>query len=1176
MTIIFIWLIFNVVEAICGNGEFNPETEECDGADHCTSDCLCEENYVSVPDENKCIPMCSIKGCDGECASPNECTSCHQEGYDEDCYVCKDGYFSNGYLNCKPLAGNTIFSCASKVASAVIDIKEDFTEHVEVIDTNEWYLTSSICSPVSLINAPYIYGKWFKLNMNFSGYISIETVFHYTRYNITYIKLNQVNVGIETVLTLQTTCPGENSFVSECFYSNDNVDDYILSSRIIAPATSTYYLLVHSQEDSLQATFNLYIRRIHHPCSYVNQEISWNSISRDGYHYIINSNYGVFSDTACSKPSLSGMWFHLYGADRSLIMSTCNTIGDYNTAIHVVSAPIKHDENLSCSYKEDTTKCEAYSYQGCTDFVEDKKVVNSKATLLLSLSSKKDYFIFVSYQTSSFAMINFSVSIACPFGCNGHGRCTENGCLCDEGYVNSGDTCSTCGNGKLDDEEQCDLSVSGSEDKNCDREMCMCHYLNIPMTINGTTKCAPITCYNGVIDIYEECDGGEGCSFCRCMDNYVGHYIPELGCLSKNCGNHRLDEGEECDGGTGCYECKCENGWYNVDKLYCSKMPKWSIYPLAFIPGVVLYLLVWVILFIIFLRKHIRLTKMIEIEQSNLEHIIPFLEKSIIKFDKTHSRFIDITVENPFFSFLSPNIEFGKEVPLDIPEKTTISLTNKRKETLKFTFHACETLRYDIMFKPVTGTVKSGQTVLITAIIIIKCTTVLTEKVPVTLSFPRLKDEVALKYQTEQVSQNSSSDEGHRKSKLGIKKFHVYLNLNVESELSTRIDYNSLNILFPPIGRGTFGNVYKATWRNTDVAVKVMKTDSVYFDELKKNFTKELEIMEQTQYAYIVQFIGSAETENSLCLIMEYFPLGSIRKFYTEHEINDLLKIRMCDNIAQAMDYLHNKQIIHHDLKPDNVLVASSNPNEVVVCKVSDFGTSQAYINTNSHIEKNIGTPMYMAPEVHKTGIASFKSDVFSYAICILEIWICESVYPEDEFHESSDILNFVCSGNRPKIPDNCFYKSIIEECWKVNPDERPNFKQIYHKIQHVLKYYNRLKTKNNPQQVNHITSNFSHDIISFTPSNNKVNRNLSLNERSVLITSQQNENKITDNPINLTSTKESSSSNSSLLNGIGDIQLSFINKEKSSDFSSGPMEDEINSTDSQISESQQSNAFHS
>ncbi|ENY63810.1 protein kinase, putative [Entamoeba histolytica HM-1:IMSS-A] len=137
-----------------------------------------------------------------------------------------------------------------------------------------------------------------------------------------------------------------------------------------------------------------------------------------------------------------------------------------------------------------------------------------------------------------------------------------------------------------------------------------------------------------------------------------------------------------------------------------------------------------------------------------------------------------------------------------------------------------------------------------------------------------------------------------------------------------------------------------------------MKTDLVDIKDLLPNFMQEAGMMERIRCQYVVNYIGSVVTPDTLCLVTEFCPLGSLRKFMKTNTMNDLLKIRFCQDISRGMEYLHQNDIVHRDLKTDNVLVVSNNPFDPVTAKVTDFGTSRSFIESSQKLGiQHIGTP---------------------------------------------------------------------------------------------------------------------------------------------------------------------------------------------------------------------------
>ncbi|ELP83499.1 protein tyrosine kinase, partial [Entamoeba invadens IP1] len=405
-----------------------------------------------------------------------------------------------------------------------------------------------------------------------------------------------------------------------------------------------------------------------------------------------------------------------------------------------------------------------------------------------------------------------------------------------------------------------------------------------------------------------------------------------------------------------------------------------------------------------------RKTKKLERQQNNLSYVICFLEKTIIKFDKAHAT----------------------------------SLTLQRK-----TYN----LRFLLLFKPTTGVLRSNESTYITAIIVPKCSTVFHENIPVTFSFHNLHLEAIQKTMTD----NSSTSSEISSKKHKTKRFYTYLNLNGETVFSTKIDFETLTIEKEIFIHQRYGDIYKALWKRMDVVVLTVKTDNLDLKIVEDRFSKELEVMQQTTSRFIVQLLGTSMSEKSFCLVMDYYSLGVLSVFRESHKVSDLMKIRLVEDISIAMEFLHEKQIIHYDFNPRNVVVVTTDPNENVVCKVFDSGISRVLYSLGVSENTKIGTPRYSAPETFK-GIPTFMSDVYSFGVTVFEICVWGDAFPINAFPNEEDISSYVLSGKRPEIQENCIFKDLIQNCWNQNPDLRLSFKQITPIVQHISKNYDKQK----------------------------------------------------------------------------------------------------------------------
>ncbi|ELP92273.1 serine-threonine protein kinase, putative [Entamoeba invadens IP1] len=1125
----------------CGDGVWDGYYEQCDGTAGCTSSCLCDTGYTA-DGKGGCTMSCIYgSACLTGCLKPDTCEMCNETlGYAEDCQGCQSKYMWYGEGNCQLMPDlNDVLSCGKffeKLNELTNDtIKNSFSVEIggetttlgadgllvvpKLPDEIRTKLQICRCSRLVEPTKPYTYGAWIKLTSKKNQYVSIELDNKYSREELILASTQQKKVGNSAGMIVQEECP-ETTDIGQsvyCVYRNGGYSKYVQSPRIITSMeeNAVQYIFVHAKYAAAPLDeFKIYINTVVHACSSSYSDVEWNEMTSSYFSTTLNLQYSILSTSVCSIDLVKGFWFKITGADETLEFSTCNSTSEYDVNLDLIRVKMT-EYNLSdistdfsqidCN-NENKAECMRTRTDGCRDG-------SRLARMVATLDHDYVYFLFVGINEEYSASVQLDIKTTCPQSCGENGICSaySGKWECKDGFVLRDNVCTQCGNGVLDSNEDCDLSVPGYIDPKCD-STCNCKFGHEPKEIGGVKKCAVPTCDNKQMDAYEQCDGGFGCDHCVCVNGTQKFAKARFDCIVSTCGNKKWDKGEECDGGDGCIECECQPDWFSQNQADCTRL-SYSLRNFLFWGiGCIVYLLLYLMLLFLINILYVKLTQKIKKELDDEKMVI--FENTIIPFDKTNSQYIDLKTPNPYFSFSSNNIDFGDTRPeINEPVSTKIILKNTWKENMHFTFHSGDFVKYEIMCKPFTGTVRKDESLTLDITFMAKCTTILNEKIPITIRYGQLQNVIKdikkacpeLIAHASQSSQNSESDnkskssgtngsngntnssnknsrptnpsnpsnpskstpsgsgksdsDDSRKNKKGkskVTKFHVYLNLQVESALSTKLDYEEIHLQHPPIGGGTFGIVYRAEWRRVDVAVKVMKTDLVGLAELLPNFMQEAEMMERIRCPYIVNFIGSVVTTDTLCLVTEFCPFASLRKFMKVNAMTELLKVRFCQDIAKGMEYLHHNDILHRDLKTDNVLVYSKNPHDPITAKVTDFGTSRSFIESSGKIElQNIGTPVYMAPEINKKDQMTLKSDVYSFAICMLEIWLGRDPYDPAKFPDSESILKFVGASKRLEIADDCLFKDIIQQSWKNKPNERPSFKEIGSALDTIQKKLN-------------------------------------------------------------------------------------------------------------------------
>ncbi|XP_042063603.1 uncharacterized protein LOC121807435 [Salvia splendens] len=254
------------------------------------------------------------------------------------------------------------------------------------------------------------------------------------------------------------------------------------------------------------------------------------------------------------------------------------------------------------------------------------------------------------------------------------------------------------------------------------------------------------------------------------------------------------------------------------------------------------------------------------------------------------------------------------------------------------------------------------------------------------------------------------------------------------------------------LGSGTFGTVYYGKWRGTDVAIKRIKKTCFSSrlseqERLAKDFWREACILSNLHHPNVVAFYGVVPdgAGGSLSTVAEFMANGSLRTALVRKDksLDYRKKLIIAMDAAFGMEYLHSKNIVHFDLKCDNLLVNLRDP-ERPICKVGDFGLSR--IKHNTLVSGGVrGTLPWMAPELlnGSTNRVSEKVDVFSFGIVLWEILTGEEPYAN--MHCGAIIGGIVKNTLRPKIPEWCDpeWRKLMERCWSADPGTRPSFTEI-------------------------------------------------------------------------------------------------------------------------------------
>ncbi|KAL2231719.1 UNVERIFIED_CONTAM: Serine/threonine-protein kinase STY46 [Sesamum indicum] len=249
------------------------------------------------------------------------------------------------------------------------------------------------------------------------------------------------------------------------------------------------------------------------------------------------------------------------------------------------------------------------------------------------------------------------------------------------------------------------------------------------------------------------------------------------------------------------------------------------------------------------------------------------------------------------------------------------------------------------------------------------------------------------------------------------------------------------------VASGSYGDLYKGTYCSQEVAIKILKGERLN-TELQKEFAQEVYIMRKVRHKNVVQFIGACTRPPNLCIVTEYMSGGSVYDYLHKQKgsfkLPALLKVAI--DVSKGMNYLHQNNIIHRDLKAANLLM---DENEVV--KVGDFGVARVKAQTGV-MTAETGTYRWMAPEVIEHKPYDHKADVFSFGVVLWEL--LTGKLPYEYLTPLQAAVGVVQKGLRPTIPKHTHPKlvELLERCWQQDPTLRPDFSEVTEILKQISK----------------------------------------------------------------------------------------------------------------------------
>lgn len=244
------------------------------------------------------------------------------------------------------------------------------------------------------------------------------------------------------------------------------------------------------------------------------------------------------------------------------------------------------------------------------------------------------------------------------------------------------------------------------------------------------------------------------------------------------------------------------------------------------------------------------------------------------------------------------------------------------------------------------------------------------------------------------------------------------------------------------LGEGGFGKVYLIQDKKDpkqQYAMKLMDLSKMDQQELDLA-SQEIALLSSLDHKHVLAYVTCFTEDNQLCIITEFCPNGDLSDYIGKQGGAPLEELRLIEwfrQVASAVEYLHGKNIIHRDLKVQNIFLDGN-----MDCKLGDFGIARVLQSSTDMAQTQIGTPQYMSPELFMGLPYNAKTDIWSLAIVMYELATLEKPFTANVMHM---LIFQVIHQKVPDLPKRYRpeFNRLVKRMMERDPADRPSAADI-------------------------------------------------------------------------------------------------------------------------------------